>query len=192
MEERDRMDTLVSVRDSQLSFSADTESESNGSSTCCSSSSSTKSLIAYSINIHTYFNGSCMRKFQKEKNYYKNNRGSFWELENRIMGRKKRIMCGCLSRAAGSAPAGSRGRTRSRDTIICRVSTVCCVPLPVDSLSALALAFAYFRQFFFLLKRTEGSFTSTETASAPQHLFGLECIELYTTMLSPGAGKRAG
>ena len=37
-----------------------------------------------------------MRKFQKEKNYYKNNRGSFWELENRIMGRKKRIMCGCL------------------------------------------------------------------------------------------------
>ena len=96
MEERDRMDTLDSVRDSQLSFSADTESESNGSSTCCSSSSSTKSLIAYSINIHTYFNGSCMRKFQKEKNYYKNNRGSFWELENRIMGRKKIIMCGCL------------------------------------------------------------------------------------------------
>ena len=73
MEERDRMDTLDSVRDSQLSFSADTESESNGSSTCCSSSSSTKSLIAYSINIHTFFNGSCMRKFQKEKNYYKNN-----------------------------------------------------------------------------------------------------------------------
>ena len=53
-------------------------------------------LIPYSINIHIYFNGSCMRKFQKEKNYYKNNRGSFWELENRIMGRKKRIMCGCL------------------------------------------------------------------------------------------------
>ena len=39
-----------------------------------------------------------MRKFQQEKNYYKNNRGSFWELENRIMGRKKRIMCGCLVR----------------------------------------------------------------------------------------------
>ena len=38
-----------------------------------------------------------MRKFQKEKNYYKNNRRSFWELENRIMGRKKRIMCGCLT-----------------------------------------------------------------------------------------------
>ena len=88
-----------SVRDSQLSFSADTESESNSSSTCCSSSSSTKllvCLIAYSINIHTYFNGSCMRKFQKENNYYKNNRRSFGELENRIMGRKKRIMCGCL------------------------------------------------------------------------------------------------
>ena len=46
-------------------------------------------LIAYSINIHTYFIGSCMRTFQKENNYYKNNRGSFWELENRIMGRKK-------------------------------------------------------------------------------------------------------
>ena len=102
MEERDRMDTLDSVRDSQLSFSADTESESNSSSTCCSSSSSTKTvslLIVYSINIHTYFNGSCMRKFQKEKNYYKNNRGSFWELDNRIMGRKKIIMCGCLHTA---------------------------------------------------------------------------------------------
>ena len=101
MEEHDRMDTLDSVRDSQLSFSADTESESNSSSTCCSSSSSTKllvCLIAYSINIH---NGSCMRKFQKEKNYYKNNRGSFWELENRIMGRKKRIMCGCLHAGGG-------------------------------------------------------------------------------------------
>ena len=59
-------------------------------------------LIAYSINIHTYFNGSCMRKFQKEKNYYKNNRGSFWELENRIMGRKKRIMCGCLVEIPGN------------------------------------------------------------------------------------------
>ena len=44
MEERDRMDTLDSVRDSQLSFSADTESESNSSSTCCSSSSSTKTV----------------------------------------------------------------------------------------------------------------------------------------------------
>ena len=75
--------------------------------TCCSSLSTHAAavhrllrllvcLIAYSINIRTYFNGSCMRKFQKEKNYYKNNRGSFWELENRIMGRKKRIMCGCL------------------------------------------------------------------------------------------------
>ena len=41
-----------------------------------------------------------MRKFQKEKNYYKNNRGLFWELENRIMGRKKRIMCGCLAGVA--------------------------------------------------------------------------------------------
>ena len=42
-----------------------------------------------------------MRKFQKEKNYYKNNRGSFWELENRIMGRKKRIMCGCPHAGGG-------------------------------------------------------------------------------------------
>ena len=98
MEEHDCMDTLDSVGDSQLSYtcSADTESESNSSSTCCSSSLSIRllvCLIAYSINIHTYFNGSCMRTFQKENNYYKNNRGSFWELENRIMGRKKRIMC---------------------------------------------------------------------------------------------------
>ena len=29
-----------------------------------------------------------MRIFQKEKNNYKNNRGLFWELENRIMGGK--------------------------------------------------------------------------------------------------------
>ena len=99
MEERDRIDTLDSVRDRQLSFSADTESESNSSSTCCSSSSSTKtvSLLDRLLHQHIYINGSCMRKFQKEKNYYKNNRGSFWELENRIMGRKKIIMCGCLA-----------------------------------------------------------------------------------------------
>ena len=44
MEEHDRMDTLDSVGDSQLSYSADTESESNSSSTCCSSSSSTKTV----------------------------------------------------------------------------------------------------------------------------------------------------
>ena len=42
MEEHDCMDTLDSVGDSQLLYSADTESESNSSSTCCSSSSSTK------------------------------------------------------------------------------------------------------------------------------------------------------
>ena len=36
------MDALDAVEDSQLSYSADTESESNSSSTCCSSSSSTK------------------------------------------------------------------------------------------------------------------------------------------------------
>ena len=95
-EERDRMDTLDSVRDSQLSFSAVTESESNSSSTCCSSSSSTKTVSLLDCLLHQHTNGSCMIKFQKENNYYKNNRGSFWELENRIMGRKKRIMCGCL------------------------------------------------------------------------------------------------
>ena len=107
MEERDRMDTLDSVRDSQLSFSADTESESNSSSTCCSSSSSTKtvSLLDRLLRQHIYINCSCMRKFQKEKNYYKNNRGSFWELENRIMGRKKRIMCGCLTAQPRSVTA---------------------------------------------------------------------------------------
>ena len=97
MEEHDRMDTLDSVGDSQLSYSADTESESNSSSTCCSSSSSSKTVSLLDCllhqHVHTYFKGSSMRKFQKEKNYYKNNRGSFWELENRIMGRKKRIMC---------------------------------------------------------------------------------------------------
>ena len=59
MEEHDRMDALDGVRDSQLSYSADTESESNSSSTCCSSSLSTKiiSLLdrlrasIYSINV---------------------------------------------------------------------------------------------------------------------------------------------
>ena len=51
------MNALDNVGDSQMSYSADTESESNSSSTCCSSSSSTKSvslldrLRAYSINI---------------------------------------------------------------------------------------------------------------------------------------------
>ena len=56
MEERDHMDTLDSVMDSQLSFSADTESESNSSSTCCSSSSSTKtvSLLDPLLHQHTY------------------------------------------------------------------------------------------------------------------------------------------
>ena len=42
MEEHDRMDTMDSVEKSQLSYSADTESESNSSSKCCSSSLSTK------------------------------------------------------------------------------------------------------------------------------------------------------
>ena len=32
----------------------------------------------------------------QRKELYRNNRGSFWELENRIMGRGKRIMCGGL------------------------------------------------------------------------------------------------
>ena len=103
MEERDRMDTLDSVRDSQLSFTLNLRAIAAAHAAAvhrllrllvC--------LIAYSINIHTYFNGSCMRKFQKEKNHYKNNRGSFWELENRIMGRKKRIMCGCLPSSSRS------------------------------------------------------------------------------------------
>ena len=80
MEEHDRMDTLDSVGDSQLSYSADTESESNS----CSSSSSTKTV---SLLDHLLHHGSCMRKFQKEKNnnYYKNNRESFWELENNVL-----------------------------------------------------------------------------------------------------------
>ena len=40
--------------------------------------------------------------------------------------------------------------------------------------------------------RADGTFTSTETASALQRSLGLEGIELYTTMLHPGAGKRVG
>ena len=46
MEGNDSMDAVV---DSQLLYTADTESESNSSSTCCSSSSSTKtvSLLDY-------------------------------------------------------------------------------------------------------------------------------------------------
>ena len=89
MEEHDCMDTLDSVRDSQLSCSADTESESNSSIAAAHAAAVHRllrllvCLIAYSVN------GSCMRKFKKEKKYYKNNRGSFWELENRIMGREK-------------------------------------------------------------------------------------------------------
>ena len=51
-----RARSLDSVGDSQLSFSADTESESNSSSTCCSSSSSTKtvSLLDRLLHQHTY------------------------------------------------------------------------------------------------------------------------------------------
>ena len=44
MEERDRMDALDNVGDSQLPYSADTESESNSSNTCCSSSLSTMTV----------------------------------------------------------------------------------------------------------------------------------------------------
>ena len=78
MEEHDSMDALDAVGDSQLSYSADIESESNSSSTCCSSSSSTTA-----VNLHTLIvlASECFRK----KNY-KNNRGLFGELENRIMG----------------------------------------------------------------------------------------------------------
>ena len=56
LEEHDRTDTLDSVGDSQLSYSADTESESNSSSTYCSSSSSTKivSLLDRLLHQHTY------------------------------------------------------------------------------------------------------------------------------------------
>ena len=79
MEEHDCMDTLDSVEDSQLLCSADTESESNSSSTCCCSSLATKTVslldqLLHQLNIHTSFNVSCMKKFQKENNYYKNNR----------------------------------------------------------------------------------------------------------------------
>ena len=57
MEEHDCMDTLDSVEDSQLSCSADTESESNSCSTCCCSSSSTKTVslldrLLHQLNIH--------------------------------------------------------------------------------------------------------------------------------------------
>ena len=44
MEDHDSMDALDAVGDRQLSFSADTESESNSSSTCGSSSLSTKTV----------------------------------------------------------------------------------------------------------------------------------------------------
>lgn len=44
MEDHDSMDALDAVGNRQLSYNADTESESNSSSTCCSSSSSTKTV----------------------------------------------------------------------------------------------------------------------------------------------------
>ena len=110
------MDALDSVGDSQLSYSADTESESNSSSTCCSSSSSTKT-VSLLDRLRAPTPSTLVRKWkidvnsappqgkkrasgQEEKIYYKNNRGSFWELENRIIGRKKnnvlRPNCSCL------------------------------------------------------------------------------------------------
>ena len=110
MEEHDCMDALDSVGESQLSYSADTGSESNSNSTCCSSSLSTKTislslldrLCAYSIKVNEKVEDRCQfsatsRKETgvgtEKKNYYKNNRVLFWELENRIIERKKRIMC---------------------------------------------------------------------------------------------------
>ena len=44
MEEHDRTDALDSVGDSQLLYSANTEFDSNSSSTCCSSSLSTTTV----------------------------------------------------------------------------------------------------------------------------------------------------
>ena len=109
MEEHDRMDALDSVGDSQLSYSAGAESESNSSSTCCNSTSSTKTVSLHDrlraptpltlarkrkIGVNSAPNQWKKRASGQEENiYYKNNRGSFWELENRIIGRKKRIMC---------------------------------------------------------------------------------------------------
>ena len=105
MEEHDRMDALDSVGDSLLSYSADTESESNSSSTCCSSSLSTKtvSLLDHlrvptpstlvrkqKISVNSAPpQGKKRASGQEEKIYYKNNKESFWELENRKIGRKK-------------------------------------------------------------------------------------------------------
>ena len=63
----DSMDTLDDSVDSQMPHSADTEYLH----TACT-------IIVF-----------CMRKFQDN---HKNDRGLFWELENRIMGRKKGIL----------------------------------------------------------------------------------------------------
>ena len=105
MEEHDRMDALDSVGDSQLSYSADTESESNSSSTCCSSSSSTKAVsLLDRLCAPTPSTLARKRKSREEtgvrtgEKFYKNNRGSFRELQSRIVGGKKYMLkptCRC-------------------------------------------------------------------------------------------------
>ena len=95
MEEHDHMDALDSVGDSQLSYSANTESESNSSNTCYSSSSSTKTVSLFDrlraptpstlarkckIGVNSAPPQGKKRVSGQEENiYYKNNRGSFWE-----------------------------------------------------------------------------------------------------------------
>ena len=102
-------------------------------------------------------------------------------------------------------PAGSRARARADARVPGRsgrpVKQDHEIPLFAESARCTAYSFAHRQSFcsgvglpllltgFFY---TEGTFTSTETASAPQCPFGLEGIELYTTMLLPGTGKRAG
>ena len=108
IEEHDRMDALDSVGDSQLSYSADTESESNSSSTCCSSSSSTKT-VSLLDRLRAPISSTLARKQkigvnsvppqgkkrasgQEENIYYKNNRGSFGELDNNWKEKKNNVL----------------------------------------------------------------------------------------------------
>ena len=71
-----------------------------------------------------------MRKFQKEKNNYKNNRGLFWELENGIMGRKKRNNVLRPTQHAVPLCSSTINQLRFSTVEFCLLQDICCTTGP--------------------------------------------------------------
>ena len=112
MEEQDGMDALDSVGDSQLSSCRLVLTLNLRAIPAAHAAAVHRllrllvCLIAYALLLHQRLarkwkigvnsvppQGKKRVSGQEENIYYKNNRGSFWELENRIIGRKKKILC---------------------------------------------------------------------------------------------------